>query len=150
MSLSPKQSNNAGNAVDSNCVYIGEGCVVIGKVDVPDSIVIDGVVEGDLAARYIKVGVSGAITGNIVSTEADIYGAVMQNFEVKQLLTVRSTGRIEGTVVYGELQLEKGAVIAGEFSSTDFRSDKKATKDSFQRIEKLRLSYEADPQSEVG
>lgn len=150
MSLSSTQNDASRNAADSNCAYIGEGCIVSGKIEVPDSIAVDGIVEGDLAARYIKVGASGVVKGNIVATEADIYGAVAQNLEVKQLLTVRATGRIDGMVVYGELQLEKGAVITGEFSSTDFRSEKKPSKDGFQRIEKLRLSYETAPKSEVG
>ena len=32
---------------------------------------------------------------------------------MKQLLTVHPTGRVSGDVHYGELQLEKGGVIAG-------------------------------------
>jgi cytoskeletal protein CcmA (bactofilin family) len=128
---------------NANCAYVGEGCVISGRIEVPDSIVIDGIVEGDLAARSIRVGPTGSVKGNIVTTEADIHGSVSQSLEVKQLLTVRSTGRINGSVLYGELLLEQGAVITGEFASTDFRSDKKTSKDSFQSIEKLRFSYDA-------
>ena len=151
MSLSSGQNEMSRMDVDSNCAAIGEGCVVSGRIEVPDTIVVDGTVEGDLTARYVKVGPSGVVKGNIVSTEADIFGAVAQNLGVKQLLTVRSTGRIDGTVIYGELQLEKGAVVTGELSSTDFRSEKKVSKDG-QRSEKLRLSYEAPSmsKSEVG
>ena len=132
-------NNNNGN---SNCAYIGEGCVFKGRIEVPDSIMVDGIVEGDLVARSIKVGLAGMIKGNIVTTEAEIHGTVAQSFKVKQLLTVRSTGRIDGLVHYGEVLLEKGAVITGELVSMDFRSDKKESKDSFQKIDKLRLSYE--------
>ena len=45
--------------------------------------------------------------------------------EVKQLLCVRSSGRVSGNVSYGELLLEKGAVISGSFSSTNFQPDAK-------------------------
>ena len=137
-----------GKTENSNCAYIGEGCVLSGRIEVPDSIVIDGIVEGDLVARSIKVGLTGMIKGNIVTTEADIHGAVAQKFEVKQLLTVRSTGRIDGLVHYGEVLLEKGAVVTGELVSMDFRSDKKESKDSFQKIDKLRLSYETASEAE--
>jgi len=127
---------------EQNVAYIGEGCVFKGVLQVPDSIVIDGVVEGDLSARSIKVGPSGALKGNIVATEADVQGTVSENLEVKQLLIVRVTGRVEGSVSYGELQLEKGAVITGSFSSTDFRSERKPGKDGGAKIEKFRISYE--------
>ncbi|RTL48998.1 MAG: polymer-forming cytoskeletal protein [Bradyrhizobiaceae bacterium] len=143
---------------EPNVAYIGEGCNFKGVLQVPDSIVIDGVVEGDLTARSIKVGSSGAIKGNIIATEADIQGTVTENLEVKQLLIVRLTGRIEGTVSYGELQLEKGAVITGSFSSTDFRSEKKPYKEPYKenvssKTDRLRLPYEpviaAMPASEI-
>lgn len=116
-----------GKTENSNCAYIGEGCVLSGRIEVPDSIVIDGVVEGELVARSITVGESGSVRGNIVTTEIDVYGSVSQSLEVTQLLTVRSTGRIDGSVLYGELLLEKGAVITGDFVSTDFRSEQKGS-----------------------
>jgi len=47
---------------------------------------------------------------------------------VKQLLIVHATGRIIGDVSYGELQLEKGAMISGTFSSLGFESDQKEPK----------------------
>lgn len=114
-----------GKVENSNCAYIGEGCVFSGRIEIPDSIVIDGVVEGDMVARSIKVGLSGSVKGNIVTTEIDVHGSVSQSLEVTQLLTVRSTGRIDGSVLYGQVFLEKGAVITGDFVSTDFRSEQK-------------------------
>ena len=47
--------------------YIGAGVTVKGAIVVPDAIVVDGVVEGDVTAQSIRIGPSGAIKGNVIS-----------------------------------------------------------------------------------
>lgn len=113
---------------EANVAYVGEGVMVKGEISVPDMIVVDGAVEGTLTARAIMVGPSGSIKGNITATEADVQGSVSEKIEIKQLLIVRSTGRVDGNISYGEIEIEKGAVISGGFVSTDFRSDKRSPK----------------------
>jgi cytoskeletal protein CcmA (bactofilin family) len=133
---------------EPNVAYIGEGVTVKGEIAVPDILVVDGIVEGNLTARAIRVGPSGAIKGNIVSTEADVHGTVSEKVEVKQLLIVRSTGRIDGHISYGEVEIEKGAVISGEFNSTDFRSDKRQhpKMDQIQnKLERLKIATTPEP-----
>jgi cytoskeletal protein CcmA (bactofilin family) len=96
-----------------NIAYIGEGVVVKGSICVPDIIVVDGVVEGDVTAQSIKIGPSGSIKGNVVSTDVEVSGTLGENAEVKEVLVIRSKGRIEGHINCGDMQVEKGAVIAG-------------------------------------
>ncbi len=114
--------------VEPNTIYIGEGVNVNGDIVVPQVVVVDGLVEGNITARAVWVGPSGIIKGKIVASEAEIYGTVSEMIEVKQPLCVRSTGRVSGNVSYGELLLEKGAVISGTFSSSEFRSDENGPK----------------------
>ncbi len=102
-----------------NVAYIGEGVTIKGEISVPDLIVIDGTIEGNVTARVVCVGQTGVIRGNISATEADISGSVSDHVEARQLLLVRSTGRVEGRVMYGEIELEKGAVVTGDLSATD-------------------------------
>ena len=102
-----------------NVVYIGAGVTMKGEISVPDLIVVDGVVEGNVTARVVCVGQTGVIRGNIAATEADISGWITDLIDIKQLLIVRSTGRVEGRVMYGEIELEKGAVVTGDLSATD-------------------------------
>jgi cytoskeletal protein CcmA (bactofilin family) len=104
--------------------YIGEGVVFKGEIAAPETVIVDGSVEGELSARCVRVGVSGSLKGSITVTDADIQGTVTDKLEVKQLLIIRSTGRVEANVSYGELQIEKGAIITGAVSSTDVRSAK--------------------------
>lgn len=114
----------ANNATDfrpdqENAAYIGAGVTLKGEISVPDLVVVDGTIEGDITARVVCVGQSGVIRGNISATEADISGSITDHIEIKQLLIVRSTGRVEGKVMYGEIELEKGAVVTGDLSATD-------------------------------
>ena len=44
-------------------------------------------------------------------------GKVLQNIEARVCLSLRKTGRIEGSAVYGDIEIEKGGVLAGEVSS---------------------------------
>lgn len=96
-----------------NVAYIGAGVTVKGAIFVPETIVVDGVVEGDVTAPSIRIGPAGAIKGNVVSTAVEVSGILGEKAEVKELLLVRSSGRVEGHVNCGDVQVEKGAVLAG-------------------------------------
>jgi cytoskeletal protein CcmA (bactofilin family) len=90
---------------------------VKGAIVVPDAIIVDGVVEGDVTAQSIRIGPSGAIKGKLVSTDIDVSGSLAEKADVKEFLLVRSNGRVEGYVNCGDVQVERGAVLAcGTFS----------------------------------
>ena len=93
--------------------YIGAGVTVKGAIVVPDAIIVDGVVEGDVTAQSIRIGPSGAIKGRVVSTDIDVSGTLAEKADVKEFLLVRSSGRVEGHVNCGDVQVERGAVLAG-------------------------------------
>ena len=76
-----------------NVAYVGAGVTLKGEISVPDLIVVDGTIEGDITARVVCVGQTGVIRGNISATEADISGSITDHVEIKQLLIVRATGQ---------------------------------------------------------
>jgi cytoskeletal protein CcmA (bactofilin family) len=102
---------------DNSCAFFGEGVTFKGSITAPERIVVHGTVEGDLVARDLLVGPSGTIKGNVKVDQADIQGKVLQNIEARVCLSLRKTGRIEGSAVYGDIEIEKGGVLAGEVSS---------------------------------
>ena len=107
---------------DANRLYIGEGVTIKGEISVPDTLVVCGVLEGDVTVGNLVVGETGAIKGRItVAENAEISGKVFEKLDVKCLLILRSTGRVDGNISYGLLQIEQGASIAGGLSSTDYR-----------------------------
>jgi cytoskeletal protein CcmA (bactofilin family) len=102
---------------ENSCAFFGEGVTFKGSITAPERIVVHGTVEGDLVARDLLVGPSGTIKGNVKVDQADIQGKVLQNIEARVCLSLRKTGRIEGSAVYGDIEIEKGGVLAGEVSS---------------------------------
>jgi cytoskeletal protein CcmA (bactofilin family) len=96
-----------------NIVYIGAGVTVKGAIFVPDAIVVDGVVEGDVTAQSIRIGPTGATRGNVVSMDVDVSGTLADNAEIKELLLVRASGRVEGHVNCADVHVERGSVLTG-------------------------------------
>ncbi len=114
---------------DANRLYIGEGVTIKGEISVPDTLVVCGSLEGDVSVGNLVVGETGAIKGRItVAENAEISGKVFEKLEVKCLLILRSTGRVDGNISYGLLQIEQGASIAGGLSSTEYRPEQKPAK----------------------
>jgi len=114
---------------EANRLYVGEGAVIKGQISVPDTLVACGALEGELTVGNLVVDETGAIKGKItVAQNAEISGKVFDKLDVKALLIIRSTGRVDGTVSYGLLQIEQGASIAGGLSSTDYQAEQKPPK----------------------
>ena len=49
----------------------------------------------------------------MVSTDIDVSGTLAEKADIKEFLLVRSSGRVEGHVNCGDVQVERGAVLAG-------------------------------------
>lgn len=111
---------------DANRLYIGEGVTIKGEIAVPDTLIVCGTVQGDVSAENLIVGETGVIKGRVVVAQnAEISGKVLDKLDVKCLLILRSTSRVDGTVSYGMLQIEQGATIAGGISAAESRPELK-------------------------
>jgi cytoskeletal protein CcmA (bactofilin family) len=114
---------------DASRLYIGEGVTIKGEISVPDTLVVCGSVEGDVSVGNLVVGETGVIKGRtIVAQNAEISGKVYEKLDVKCLMILRSTSRVDGNVSYGMLQIEQGATIAGGISSTEYRPEQQKPK----------------------
>ena len=114
---------------DTNSLYVGEGVTIKGEVVATNTVVVCGVIEGDVSAGNLLVGETGAIKGRtVVAQNAEIAGKVLEKLDVRALLVLRSTGRVDGKISYGMLQIEQGATVAGGISAAESRSDLKPAK----------------------
>ena len=75
---------------------------------------IDGNLDGtiDIKGR-LDVGPSGFIKGEVKCENADIEGTIDGNIKVSEILTLKSTAKIEGNIETGKLAIEPGATFSG-------------------------------------
>lgn len=101
---------NAGDLV------VGEGVVLNGTLEVPNKAMVSGAINGDLKVHSLAVGITGKIEGKVVCQIADIAGHMKDDLRVNELLIIRAGSIISGNIYYQEIEIEKGAKIAGQLS----------------------------------
>jgi cytoskeletal protein CcmA (bactofilin family) len=73
---------------------------------------IDGELTGKLfCTGKLIVGIDGKIDGEVVCENAVIEGTIIGKLKVKDLLNIRETGKIEGEVDPGKLNIQAGAIF---------------------------------------
>jgi len=97
-----------------NSIFIGEGVVFTGTIKAPNQAIISGKFDGDLDAREVLVGASGVVTGKTTAEFIDVKGELNESVTSRELLVVRGTGRVRGTVTYGEIEIERGGQVKGD------------------------------------
>ena len=107
------QNPSPHNAED---LVVGEGVVLNGTLEVPNKALVSGAINGDLKVRSLAVGITGKIEGKVVCQIADIAGHVKDDLRVNELLIIRAGSIISGHIYYKEIEIEKGAKIAGQLS----------------------------------
>jgi cytoskeletal protein CcmA (bactofilin family) len=100
----------------ANCAFIGEGVIFNGSIAVPGKLIILGTLEGQAEAGELLVGTNGLVKGDVRVDQAYIQGTILDNIEARGCLRLRETGRIEGTAIYGEIEVEKGGTLIGRMS----------------------------------
>lgn len=94
-------------------ILIGEGVAVTGSFSIPGRAVVNGTLNGELSADELLVGKQGRLTGQITVRNADVHGETNDTLTASNHLVIRSTGRVNGRASYGELEIERGGLVAG-------------------------------------
>ncbi|MFM2426177.1 MAG: hypothetical protein RL707_3 [Pseudomonadota bacterium] len=97
-----------------NSIFIGEGVVFKGSIKAPSQAIISGQFDGDLEAHDVLIGVSGVVTGKTTAQFVDVKGELNESVISRELLIVRGTGRVRGSVTYGEIEIERGGQVKGD------------------------------------
>ncbi len=100
------------------CIVVGEGVAISGEFSVPGRAVINGSIVGDLQADELLVGETGKITGSVRVRKADIHGETHEKLSASELLTIRVTGRVNGNISFGGIEIERGGLMQGYLSPT--------------------------------
>lgn len=104
--------------VESKKLIVGREICLAGEITSCDKLVVEGRVEASLTdARVIEVAPTGHFKGDAEVDEADISGRYEGELIARDKLTVRSTGRISGSIRYGRIVIESGGEISGDMQA---------------------------------
>ena len=97
-----------------NSIFIGRGVTFQGSIKAPNQAKIDGHIEGDLEGQDGFIGPSGSVSGNSTATLFGVQGQLNQKVIRRELWIIRSTGKVAGSLQYGDIQIERGGQFLGD------------------------------------
>lgn len=108
-------ANKGNRSIEDQINLVGEGTVFEGTLRAESDVRASGRIVGKLhvEGRAI-VAESGAVEGEVRSTNADIAGTVQGEIYVEERLVLKSTARVDGNIQTDRLVVEEGAVFTGE------------------------------------
>jgi cytoskeletal protein CcmA (bactofilin family) len=99
---------------------IGAGMRVTGDCVFEDGLQIDGAVVGSVSSAHggqpsvLVVGETGSVEGAVSADHVVIAGTVVGPVLARELLELHARARVQGDVRYKALEMQQGAVIAGQ------------------------------------
>lgn len=111
----PADERSMGSYGDGKKLIVGREIELNGKISSCEKLVVEGKVEANISeCREIEIAESGTFIGEAEIEVAEISGAFEGTINARDLLIVRSTGRISGTIRFGRLEVERGGQIEGD------------------------------------
>ena len=110
-------STNESYASSDRKLTIGRGITMSGEIESCDHLYVEGTVEAALkGAEILDIAESGIFYGTVDIENANVAGRFEGDLTVKGRLVVEATGVVTGSITYGELQIESGAIIDGRLT----------------------------------
>ena len=98
----------------NNINLVGFGTEINGDIKSSGDLRIDGILVGNLNVKgKVVVGETGKIKGELVCKNSDISGVVKGKITVDELLSLKSSARINGDITVGKLAIEPGCKFTG-------------------------------------
>ena len=96
---------------------IGAGTVITGDIQSKGDIRVDGTLKGSVnTSGKVVLGKDGVIEGDVVCADADVSGTIKAKISVTQLLSLKSTAKLNGDIITNKLSIEPGASFTGSCS----------------------------------
>jgi cytoskeletal protein CcmA (bactofilin family) len=94
---------------------VGREITLSGEITSCDKLIIEGSVEANLNnCRDVEIAESGLFKGSAAIEEAEIQGRFEGNLVVRKRLLIKASGRVSGTIRYGQIEIECGGQISGD------------------------------------
>ncbi len=110
-----ERSRGAAAEDDPKRLVVGRDIRLKGEIDSCERLVVEGEVEVEVSGtRLIEIMSTGLFRGDVDVEQADISGRYEGNLICRNQLTVRSGGRVTGSVRYGRIVIEAGGEVCGD------------------------------------
>ena len=108
-------SSYGGGGSDGKKLIVGRDIALSGEISSCEKLVVEGRVEANITeCSEIEIAEPGTFKGEATIDVAVISGRFEGSMVVRDLLIVHSTGRISGSVRYGQIEIERGGQIEGD------------------------------------
>ena len=105
---------------DLRKLIVGREISLSGEITSCDKLIVEGSVEANLQNCHdVELAESGLFKGSATIDEIEVRGRFEGNLIVRKRLFIRATGRVSGTIRYGQLEIERGGQISGDIQSGD-------------------------------
>ena len=93
---------------------IANGTNVTGDVKSDSGIRVDGQLKGKMNIKgKVVIGNPGLVEGDIICKQIEVSGQVNGNIQAAELVSLKTSARINGEIVTRKLAIEPGAVFTG-------------------------------------
>ena len=103
---------------DTRKLIVGREISLSGEITACDRLVVEGSVEANLAnCRDIDIAETGLFKGSASIDDAEVRGRFEGTLNVRRRLLIRASGKVIGTVRYGQIEIECGGQISGDIQA---------------------------------
>jgi cytoskeletal protein CcmA (bactofilin family) len=100
---------------DLRKLIVGREITLSGEISSCDRLVIEGSVEANLQnCNEVELAETGLFKGAATIDEIEVRGRFEGSLTVRKRLLIRATGRVSGTIRYGQIEIECGGQISGD------------------------------------
>jgi cytoskeletal protein CcmA (bactofilin family) len=108
------------NDTEVRKLIVGREISLSGEITSCDKLIVEGSVEANLQNCHdVDIAESGLFKGSATIDELEVRGRFEGNLVVRKRLLVRSTGRVSGTIRYGQIEIERGGQISGDIQAEE-------------------------------
>jgi cytoskeletal protein CcmA (bactofilin family) len=105
-------------------LIVGREISLTGEITSCERLIVEGNVEANLTnCREVELTETGVLKGTAAIEEADIRGRFEGTLTIRKRLMIRSTGKVLGTIRYGQLEVELGGQISGDVQAQQSTED---------------------------
>jgi cytoskeletal protein CcmA (bactofilin family) len=93
--------------------FVGANSAFKGNIETKGTLRIDGKLEGNVQADWVILGEKSLVKGDITARGIIVGGSVDGNLRAKEIIEIKSKGRVTGDTVTTKLTISEGGIFDG-------------------------------------